>query len=72
MNFMNFMNYDLVVNASQHHHEVSKHAAEMHLLRRSPRHRGSEMAIPQPAPRTARGAVTPATFSALSRRPTCG
>ena len=41
MNFMDFTNYDLVLTASHHHHEVSKHAAQLH-LRRSPRHRGSE------------------------------
>jgi hypothetical protein len=42
MNFMNFTNYDLVLTACQQRHEVTKHAAEMHLLRGSPRNSGSE------------------------------
>jgi hypothetical protein len=42
MNFMDFTNYDLMLTACQHHHDVTKHAAELHLLRGSPRHRGSE------------------------------
>jgi hypothetical protein len=47
MNFMNYMNYDLVIAASQHHHDVTKHAAEWHFVRRSPRGPRSESLGPR-------------------------
>ena len=34
--------YDLVLTACHHHHEVTKHAAEMHHVRSSPRRRRSD------------------------------
>lgn len=42
MSFMDFTNYDLLITACQHHHEVSKHATDVHRVRRSPSGRRSE------------------------------
>ena len=33
---MSSMNYDLLLTACQHHHDLAKHAADLHLVDRPP------------------------------------